>query len=81
MATETKLTRRFQTIATIGYTAPVSRHENRAAHGGVCHLQARRNAKGEAVGRKVNSTGRNQEVGPSFAIDDETLAHWESIGL
>lgn len=74
----TKLTSKFQTVATVGYQHSVSRDENRAAHGGVCHLQARKTAKG-VVGRKVNSNGRHKETGKAFALDAETLAHWEKI--
>ena len=74
-----KLTRKFQTVATVGYSGSVSRNENRAAHGAVCHLQARRNAAGEIVGRRVNSNGRHQEIGSPFLIDADTLAQWESI--
>lgn len=74
-----KLTSKYQTVATVGYTGSVSRNENRAAHGAVCHLQARRNAAREIVGRRVNSNGRHQETGEAFALDADTLAHWESI--
>ena len=77
-ATKTKLTSRFQTIAIVGYTASVSRDENRAAHGGVCLLQVRKGANG-LLGRKVNSNGRHEEKGESFDLDAATLAHWESI--
>ena len=79
MTTTTKLTSRFQTIATVGYTCSVSRDENRSAHGGVCLLQARRNAKGEILGRRVNSNGRHQEIGAAFLLDSDMLAHWESM--
>jgi len=77
-ATKTKLTSRFQTIAIVGYTAGVSRDENRAAHGGVCLLQARKGVSG-LLGRKVNSNGRHEEKGEAFEIDADTLAHWESV--
>lgn len=74
-----KLTSKYKTIATIGYSGSVSRTENRAAHGAVCHLQARRNAAGQIVGRKMNSNGRYQETGEAFLLDANTLAQWESI--
>ena len=80
MTTATKLTSRYQTIATVGYTGSVSRNENRSAHGGVCLLQARRTASGQILARKVNSNGRHQEVGQSCTIDADQLAHWESMG-
>lgn len=76
--TTTKITTRWTTIATVGYTASVSKNENRAAHGGVCHLQARKGANG-VIGRKVNTNGRHQEIGEAFPLDAATLARWERI--
>lgn len=74
-----KLTTKYTTVATVGYQHSVnSRNENRAAHGAVCHLQARKTADG-IKGRKVNSNGRHQEVGPAFDLDADTLAQWERI--
>lgn len=73
-----KITSKWQTVATVGYTGSVSRDENRAAHGAVCHLQARKGKNG-LIGRKVNSNGRHHEVGEAFALDAEMLAHWERI--
>ncbi len=76
----TKITSKYTTIATVGFSGSVSsRNENRSAHGAVCHLQARRNAAGQIVGRKVNSNGRHQEVGETFVLDADTLAQWERI--
>lgn len=76
-----RITSKFKTIATVGFTGSVSsKHENRAAHGGVCHLQARRNAAGELVGRRVNSNGRHQEVSEAFLVDQDTVDAWGSIG-
>lgn len=69
---------KWTTVATIGYRGSVSRNENRAAHGAVCHLQARKGARG-LRGRYVNSNGHHDEVGESFDLDAETLNHWESI--
>lgn len=74
----TTITSRYTTIATVGYTGSVTRNENRAAHGGVCHLQARRGANG-IIGRRVNTNGRHQEVGEPFDLDANTLTHWERI--
>lgn len=76
----TRVTSKFKTVATVGFTGSVStKYENRAAHGGVCHLQARRNADGELVGRRVNSNGRHQEVSEAFLIDVRMLDEWERI--
>ena len=73
-----KLTPKFETIAIVGYSGPVSRDENRAAHGAVCLLQARR-AKDGFRGRRVNTNGRHYEMGKSFVLDLKTLANWERI--
>jgi len=73
------ITSKWQTVATVGYTGSVSRDENRAAHGGVCHLQARKGTTGILLGRKVNSNGRHEEIGEVFALDNNTLACWEEI--
>lgn len=75
-----KLSSRFKTIAVVGYTAPVAQPENRAAHGAVCLLQARRRMDNKIVARKINSNGRHIETSKPFVIDDEQLAHWQSIG-
>ena len=74
----TKITTKWTTVATVGYSSSVSRNENRSAHGGVCHLQARKGANG-LLGRKVNTNGRHEEKGEAFDLDADTLAHWESI--
>lgn len=73
-----KISSKWTTVATVGFTGSVSREENRAAHGAVCHLEARQGRSG-LRGRKVNSNGRHHEVGESFALDADTLAHWQSI--
>ena len=74
-----KITSKFKTVAIVGYSGSVSsRNENRAAHGAVCLLQARRGANG-LVGRKVNSNGRHEEVGDVFELDEERLAEWDAI--
>jgi hypothetical protein len=75
----TTLTSKYKTIATVGYTGSVSRDENRAAHGAVCHLQARRAKDGSLLGRKVNTNGRHIETGDSFPIDARQLTEWERI--
>jgi hypothetical protein len=73
-----KITTKWTTVATVGYSSGVSRDENRSAHGGVCHLQARKGARG-ILGRKVNSNGRHTETSESFDLDQATLSHWELI--
>jgi hypothetical protein len=79
-ACKTKLTTRWKTICITGYTGSVSRDDyNPAAHGGVCLCQARRNAKGDILARYVNSNGKHDEVGESFSIDADRVAHWEHL--
>lgn len=78
-STEIKVTSRWTTICTTGYTGSVSRDENRAAHGGVCHTQVRHARAGGVIARKVNSNGRHQEVGEAFAPTAAELDHWQSI--
>ena len=73
------VTHRWTTIATVGFSAAVSWNENRAAHGGVCHLQARRTRNGTLVGRKINSNGRHQEVSETFELHEPTLEEWKRI--
>lgn len=73
-----KITTKFQTICTVGYCGSVSRNENRAAHGAVCHIQVRRGKTG-LLARKVNSNGRHQEIGESFEPTADDIAHWERI--
>lgn len=50
---------RAKTTTTRAYTGSVSRDENRAAHGGVCHHETC------ACGaeRRINSNGRHEERG------------------
>jgi hypothetical protein len=74
----TTITTKWKTVAIVGYSGSVSRDENRAAHGAVCLLQARKGANG-LLGRKVNTNGRQEERGDSFELDAETLAHWGAI--
>jgi hypothetical protein len=76
--TKIKLTSRWTTICTVGYTGSVSRDENRAAHGGVCHIQLRQSARGP-VARKINSNGRHKEVGEVFAATTDQIEHWATI--
>ena len=76
--TTATITTKYQTICTVGYTGSVSRDENRAAHGGVCHIQVRRGANG-LLARKVNTNGRHEEVGASFVPTAEQVARWEAI--
>jgi hypothetical protein len=72
------ITTKWTTIATVGFSYSVGRHQNQAAHGGVCHVQAKKGSNG-MLGRRVNSNGRHSETGEAFELDAETLAHWESI--
>lgn len=78
---EVRLSRLWCTIATVGYTGAVSVvWQNRAAHGGVCHLQAKQDANGTIWGRRVNSNGRHRETGERYEIDGDTLDRWYRIG-
>lgn len=77
----TTITTTWKTIAIVafdGRVAPAHEPENRAAHGGVQLLQARRGRDG-LLGRRVNSNGGHREVGEPFQLDAETLEHWQSI--
>lgn len=74
-----KLTNRWKTVCIVGYQRIATECENRHAHGGVCLCQARISGKNGRRGRKVNSNGRHEEIGYSFALDDKTLAHWEYL--
>jgi hypothetical protein len=76
--TETKITTRWTTIATVGYQPGIAKDENPSAHGAVCHLQARRGVNG-LIGRKVNTNGRHSETSETFRLDAETLANWRKI--
>jgi len=67
------LTNKFTTIATIAYSGSVS------VNGAVCHLQARKKADGQLVGRHVNSNGRHRETGRAFPLDVDTLAQWQRM--
>jgi len=73
------LTNRWKTICILGFNGSVSREENRSAHGGVCLHQARQARDGRIMARKVNSNGRHEEVGETFEIDADRLAHWQSL--
>ena len=79
------LTTRWTTIATVGYrdTAYGARHtprgENRAAHGGVCYLQARKGDRGVIYGRQVNGNVDHEEVGEPWALDADDVARWEAL--
>jgi hypothetical protein len=75
-----KIANKWTTVAIVGFNGSVrSRTENKAAHGGVCRLQARSGKGGGMLGRKVNVNGAHEEIGESFALDSETLAQWEMI--
>lgn len=79
MMTTATIKTTWQTLAIVGYTRSVSRDENRAAHGGVCLLQARKTKDGLRMGRKINSNGRHKEVGEAFLLSDEMLGNWQQI--
>lgn len=73
------MSRKWETIATVGYTACVNpQNENRAAHGAVCHLQARR-TQGGMIGRRVNTNGQHQEISESFKLSLSQFEIWEAI--
>lgn len=76
-----RITKHFKTMATIGFTGPVTNRPERInplAHHAVCHLQVRR-GKGELLGRRVNSCGKYTEVGESFVLTDDLLEIWEQL--
>lgn len=70
---------RYETVCTVGFNGPVSRNENRSAHGGVCHIQTRKSLKG-LIARKVNTNGRHKEIGDSFEPTADQITHWELLG-
>lgn len=75
------ITTTWRTIAIAafeGRVAPAYEPENRAAHGGVCLLQARQDRDG-LWGRKVNTNGVHKETGEPFELDDATLAKWQQL--
>ena len=74
-----RITSKYTTICTVGYSGAVSRDENRSAHGGVCHIQIRRAKGGKVLARKVNTNGRHHEIGEAFEPSDEQLAHWGAL--
>jgi hypothetical protein len=81
MSTATEIGSNWQTVAVVGYTDSVSASGyDRRAHGGVCLLQARRDARGKVTGRRVNSNGRYQEIGNAFPMTAAQLANWQKIG-
>lgn len=72
----------WTTLAIAGFSGSVAasyHSENRAAHGGVCLLQVRRNKAGLRIGRRVNSNGNHKEFGKAFPLFAQTLAQWEMI--
>ena len=74
-ATTTKITRKWATVAEGGFSGPVSRNENPAAHGCVCLFQSRWRGRpgGEILVRSVNVNGAHREVGEATVADDETV--------
>jgi len=77
--TTTKITTRWNTICTVGYTGPVSRDQDQRAHGGVTHCEARRTRAGRLQGRKINTNGRHEEVGEPFDLTGDQLDRWQRI--
>lgn len=74
-----KITNKWQTIATVGFSGCVNAYDsNPAAHGAVCHLEARQGTRG-LLGRRVNSTGRHKEVGKAFPLTADQLAQWKGM--
>jgi hypothetical protein len=73
-----QITAKFTTVVTIGFQFAVGRNQNPAAHGGVCHIQLRRGAKG-VVARRVNTNGRHREVGETFTPSEQQLSQWGSM--
>lgn len=78
MTTATKITSKYATLCTVGYSGSVSRNENRAAHGAVCHIQVRRGSNG-VLARKVNTNGWHSEIGEAFEPTADQLTNWEKI--
>lgn len=75
MKTTAPLTTKYQTIRTTGYQHSVNPHnENRAAHGGVCYTEAKRDRDGTIRVRWVNANGRHREVSESVVMDPATFA-------
>jgi hypothetical protein len=87
----TRITAKWMTIATVSFDAgakyPVRQiegknakaiRENRAAHGCVCHLQARVDGP-MMYGRKVNCNGTHTEASSPFLLSDAELQAWQSL--
>lgn len=73
------ITSKWQTVAIVGFTGSVNPYdENRAAHGAVTLLQARR-AGDKILGRRVNSNGRHSETSNSFVLSDDEIKNWKAI--
>lgn len=70
-----KITTRYQTLCTVGYTGGGN---NPSATGGVCHIQVRRAGK-KILARKVNTNGRHSEIIGYFEPSAEQMARYESI--
>jgi|694.fasta_scaffold06344_5 hypothetical protein len=73
-----KITTKYTTICTVGYTGSVGGRQDQRAHGGVCHIEVRK-VKSGIIARKVNSNGRYQEIGKAFTPTTEEIAHWELL--
>ncbi|MGV3605224.1 MAG: hypothetical protein ACO1RA_02370 [Planctomycetaceae bacterium] len=74
-----KITSKYTTICTMVFQGSVSsKNYNPAAHGGVQFIQVRRGANG-ILARRINSTGRHDEIGEAFVPTAQQLANWEAI--
>jgi hypothetical protein len=73
------ITSTWKTIATVGFAGCVNAHDsNPAAHGAVCHLEARQGTRG-LLGRRVNSNGKHEEVSQAFSLTADQLAQWQKL--
>ena len=63
------ITAKFKTVLTNGFTS--QNGDNPAASGGVTFLQLKKDSKGQAWMRSVDSNGRHESVGKSSKITNE----------
>ena len=79
-----QITTKWRTIATVGFRGAAqgahftAKGENRAAHGGVRHLQVKKNPRGVILGREVNSNGNHEEIGNPWELTADEISAWES---
>ena len=65
------ITAKFQTILTNGFTS--QNGDNPAASGGVTFLQVKKDSKGQAWVRSVDSNGRHESIGKSSKITNDRV--------